>query len=456
MRKAPPITNPTYLDHNFAPVTDEVTLTDLPVTGTLPPHLDGRYLRNGPNPVQPPAPGSYHWFLGDGMVHGLRLRDGRAEWYRNRWVRSSGVAEALGEEVRVGPVHAGMDFAPNTNIIGHAGRTFALVEAGALPYELTDTLDTVGSCDFDGTLDGGFSAHPHRDPVTGELHTVSYYWGWGNRLRYTVLDPRAHIRRQIDIDVTGSPMVHDFSLTARHVVVYDLPVTFDMDVVVGYADGPTGFPYAWNADYPARVGVLPRTGDSSKVTWCEVDPCYVFHALNAYDDGNDVVVDVVRHPRMFAADRHGPNEGASVLERWRIDPSAGRVHTEVIHERSQEFPRIDERLTGQRHRFGYTVGFAIASDDVDTAQAAVFRHDLETGKTTERELPAGTSMGEVVFVANGEDAAEDDGVLMGFSHDAVTDRSALRLFDAATLDDIATVHLPVRIPHGFHGNWIPS
>ena len=123
-------TNP-YLQGNFAPVLEEVTANDLPVTGQVPEGLQGRYLRNGPNPVSPPEPSSYHWFTGDGMVHGIRLRDGRAEWYRNRWVRSTAVAQALGEEPRPGGIHAGMDFSPNTNVIGHAGRTFAIVEAGA-------------------------------------------------------------------------------------------------------------------------------------------------------------------------------------------------------------------------------------------------------------------------------------------------------------------------------------
>src|SRR3954471_8711462 len=137
-----------YLEKNYAPVREEVTITDLDVTGTLPAQLDGRYLRNGPNPVTAPDPAAYHWFSGDGMVHGVRLRDGKAEWYRNRFVRSAAVAGVLGEAVRPGPVHADMDFAANTNVIGHAGRTFAIVEAGARPYELTEELDTIGPCDL--------------------------------------------------------------------------------------------------------------------------------------------------------------------------------------------------------------------------------------------------------------------------------------------------------------------
>jgi len=116
-----------YLEGNFAPVQDEVTATDLEVTGTIPDHLDGRYLRNGPNPMHA-DPATYHWFVGDGMVHGLRLRDGRAEWYRNRWVRNAAIAAELGEPDPGGPTNEGMDSAPNTNVIGFGGRTFAIVE----------------------------------------------------------------------------------------------------------------------------------------------------------------------------------------------------------------------------------------------------------------------------------------------------------------------------------------
>src|SRR6266508_5651350 len=126
-----------YLEGHLAPVREELTATELEVTGTIPAHLDGRYLRNGPNPVVDPDPATYHWFTGTGMVHGVRLRDGRAEWYRNRWVRSAEVAAALGEEPRPGPVHADMDFAAHTHVVGQAGRTFAIVEAGFRPYELT-------------------------------------------------------------------------------------------------------------------------------------------------------------------------------------------------------------------------------------------------------------------------------------------------------------------------------
>jgi carotenoid cleavage dioxygenase len=144
-------------------------------------------------------------------------------------VRSAEVAQAMGEPVRSGPVHADMDFAANTNVIGHAGRTFAIVEAGARPYELTYDLDTIGPTDFGGTLPGGYTAHPKRDPATGELHALSYYWGWGNLVQYTVVDPAGRVRKTVDVEVGGPVSVHDMSLTERYVVIYDLPVMFSME-----------------------------------------------------------------------------------------------------------------------------------------------------------------------------------------------------------------------------------
>ena len=118
-----------------------------------------------------------------------------------------------------------------------------------------------------------------------------------------------------------------------------------------------GFPYVWNPSYPARVGVMPRDGGAADVRWFDVEPCYVFHPLNAYDDGDNVVLDVVRHPKMFATDPLGPNEGDPTLDRWTVDLAAGKVLEERIDDRGQEFPRVDERLVGRRHRYGYAAGF---------------------------------------------------------------------------------------------------
>ncbi len=477
-----------YLEANFAPVREETTAFDLEVTGALPEHLDGRYLRIGPNPIHDADPATYHWFLGDGMVHGLRLGDGAAKWYRNRYVRSADVADALGEPRRPGPLHAGFDMSPNTNVIGHAGRTFAIVEAGPRPYELTDELDTIGPCDFDGTLRGGYTAHPHRDPESGELHAVSYFWAWGNKVRYTVIGTDGLVRRTVDIPVHGAPMMHDFSLTENHVVLYDLPVSFDTKTAVSAVPAPirlqarasmaaivgrraiperlakammsssngarysaSSFPYHWDPKYPARIGIFAREGDGSDIRWYDVDPCYVFHPLNAYEDGDDFVLDVVRHPKMFDANRVGPDEGPPTLDRWTVDTRAAKVLESRLDDRPQEFPRIDERLTGRRHRYGYA-----AAAGPEGFDGAVLKHDLVTGSTQSRDFGADHQVSEFVFVASPNSNSEDDGVVMGFVYVRAEDRSDLVVLDAATLEDVATVHLPARVPQGFHGNWVPT
>ncbi len=447
-------TNP-YLQGNFAPVPEEVTETELNVIGQVPDALSGRYLRNGPNPASPPEPATYHWFTGDGMVHGIRLRDGRAEWYRNRWVRSAEVARTLGEEPRPGLVHAGMDFAANTNVIGHAGRTFAIVEAGARPYELTDELETIGPCDFGGTLDGGYTAHPKRDPLTGELYAVSYFFGWGDDIEVTILDAQARVRSTRRVAMGGPVSVHDCAITQRYIVLLDLPVTFNLEAAAGGAS----FPYRWQEDYHARVGLLPRDGESTDVVWHDVEPCYVFHPMNAFDapDGDGIVLDVVRHPSMFRTQLLGPAEGSPTLERWHLDGRGSPVKEERVDDRGQEFPRVDERRVGLPHRYGYAVAVA-ESDDILGTESVLLRHDFERGASEARSFGRRASLGEAVFVPRSDGAGESDGWVMALVHAADTGISALHILNAGDIDGEAqaVVELPQRVPAGFHGNWVPD
>jgi carotenoid cleavage oxygenase len=491
-----------YLEDFLAPVSAEVTATDLEVTGHIPEHLDGRYLRNGPNPAEEVDPATYHWFIGDGMVHGVALRDGKACWYRNRWVRSAAVCATLGEPApdRIDPRAGMLGLGANTNVLTHAGRTLALVEAGVANYELTEELDTVGTCDFDGTLAGGYTAHPHRDPSTGELHAVSYSFARGRTVQYSVIDTRGHARRTVDIEVSGSPMIHDFSLTDKYVVIYDLPVTFEpmqavaasvprwlqlparlvMQSVIGRVRTPgpiaamvnrdtrrsIGLPYAWNPHYPARIGVMPREGDNNDVRWFDIEPCYVYHPLNAYSENRDgtevLVLDVVRYSRMFDRDRRGPGDSVPALYRWTINLATGAVSTECRDDRSQEFPRINETVLGGRHRFGYAVGLdgGFLAAGRSQMSTALYKHDYATGSSTVAALDPDLLIGEMSFVPNpttdSPDSAEDDGILMGYGYHRGRDEGQLLLLDAQTLESMATVHLPQRVPMGFHGNWAPA
>jgi carotenoid cleavage dioxygenase-like enzyme len=435
-----------YLTGNYRPIAAETTAGQLPVTGHIPAGLRGRYLRNGPNPMGTLDPATYHWFTGDGMVHGVRLADGRADWYRSRWVRSRRVAEALGEQPHDGPVHGGMDFAANTNVIGHAGRTFALVEAGALPVELSYCLDTLGPTTFDGTLPGGYTAHPKRHPRTGELHAISYFAGLGHNVCYSVTGLDGRVRHATEIAVGGVVSIHDTAITERFVVVLDLPVLINMAAV---ADG-LPFPYRWDPDYQARLGLLPLFGTGEAIEWYDIDPCYVFHTLNAYDHGENVVIDLIRHDRVFAEQLNGPADASPVLERWTIDRTAGVVKREILDDRAQEFPRHDERRTGLPHRYGYSTAV--------TKRPAILKHDLLRQTTTTRRLGRGSGPAEPVFVPRTPDAAEDDGWLLCLSYDRDRDASDLLILSAADIAGTpeAIVHLPVRVPVGFHGNWIPD
>ena len=437
-----------FLEGNLAPVTEEITAFDLEVIGTLPPELDGRYLRNGPNPLGPVNAEKYHWFTGHGMVHGVRLRDGKAEWYRNRWVRNDSVADLLNEPRPPSdwPADHGQ-FAANTNVVGHAGKTFAIVEAGAPPIELSYELDTVRVSNLDGSLPHAYSAHPKKDPVTGELHVMTYWWGWGNQVQYLVVGTDGRVKRVVDIPTAGGPMIHDIAFTEKYVLVFDLPTVFNLDAAVSGAS----LPYYWDNNYDARIGLLPREGNAEDVQWISIDPCYIFHPMNAYDDGDTVVLDAARHARMFDRERRGPSEGPPTLDRWRLNTTTGKSTHQRIDDRPQEFPRINENLIGQSYRFGYTAGVGH-----HFAQDTLIKVDLHHNTTQARNDTSRYGYGEPVFIPRQGSQAEDDGYIMALRLDTDTQTSDLAIFDAQafTDDPIAVVKLPARVPNGFHGNWI--
>jgi carotenoid cleavage dioxygenase len=367
-------------------------------------------------------------------------------------VRSPDVAAALGETAPPSPYPADVQiFAANTNVIGHAGRTFAIVEAGAPPMELTADLDTIGATDLSGTLEHPFSAHPKVDPATGELHVVAYYWAWGNQIRYLTVSPDGRVTRSVDVETPGGPMVHDTAFTESYVLLFDLPVTFDLEAAMS----GVRLPYFWNPDYGARIGLLPRaTYAAADVRWFDIEPCYFYHPLNAYDlDDGRVVLDAVRHPKMFDKDKLGPNEGATRLDRWTIDPTTGKVVEETVSDISQEFPRLNETLQGRRNRYGYGATFAPGA-----GHGPALKHDLVAGTSEEHDYGKGRVTLEPVFVPRDGATAEDDGYVLSYVYDATTDRSDVVILDAQdfTGDPVATVHLPVRVPYGFHGNWVPT
>ncbi|MGW2226102.1 carotenoid oxygenase family protein [Streptomyces formicae] len=453
-------TSTPFLEGAFAPVTEELTAFDLPVTGRVPRDLDGRYLRTGPNPLGLEDPRAHHWMLGDGMVHGVRLRDGRAEWYRNRWVRSSQVAEKLGEPYP-GPVPPD-DFPCNTHVIPYKGRILAVQESGPLPYELDGELGTVRPYDFRGTLKGAFTAHTKYDAAADELHAVAYYPTW-DHVRHIMIDRTGRVAHTHKIPVADAPMMHDFALTEKYVVIVDVPITFDPAA----AEAGAIVPYIWNKRHPMRLGVMPRTGGTTR--WFEIDPVYFSHTLNAYDQGDELVLEHISMPAPFYAAGRGnggpSSTGKPTLNRWTVDLRAGRVRSTRIDDMAQEFPRVNESLVSRRHRFAYTASAAEMWRAYETVDGVppdekftncLVKQDMLRGSKQVHRFPKGAGASEPVFVPRRGARDEDDGYILSYVHDPDRGASDLVILSAQDFKGhpLARVHLPGRVPLGFHGSWV--
>jgi carotenoid cleavage dioxygenase-like enzyme len=429
-----------HLRGNYAPVPDELTTYDLPVIGAIPAELDGWYLRNGANPRTPTG----HWFLGDGMIHGVRIENGAAKWYRNRWVRTESFDNPFGVYNPDGTRNLRSSVA-NTHVVNHAGKTLALVES-SLPYQITNDLQTVGCYDFDGKLNDSMTAHPKICPTTGELH----FFGYGNlfapHVSYHRVDADGVLTVNRPVEVPALTMMHDFAMTSEHVIFMDLPIVFNLDLAI---NGKGDMPFRWDDDYGARLGVLRRDDPFGQIRWFDIDPCYVFHVANAYVDGDSIVLQAVRYPELW---RDSGGFGASgVLWSWILDLRSGTVTERQLDDRTVEFPRIDDRLAGLPARYAISVG-----------DACLVRYDLTTGAAVEHsfgspDAPGGP--GEAVFVPSPSGSGgEADGWYLAFVYDPVSDGSELVILDASDpgAEPVARIQVPRRVPYGFHGNWISN
>ncbi|MFI0420893.1 carotenoid oxygenase family protein [Spongiactinospora sp. 9N601] len=433
-----------YITGHYTPMADEITATELKVRGTLPPELNGRYFRNGHNPKPGITPS--HWFRGEGMLHGVRLADGRAEWYRNRWVKTpylDGVP-FTGTELAVS--------AAATSIIFHGGRYLALQEAN-LPWEVGAELDTIGAYDFGGKLTSAMTAHPKEDPVTGELHFFGYS-PLPPYLTYYVADASGEIVRSQVVDGSGPSLMHDFAITGEHAVFINSPVVFD------HAER-SGIPYRWHDDVPFRIGVLPRDG-AGEITWFDLDDhAAILHVTNSYVDARGRVV--LEGPRFDQASwgsswkwwvgspgyGTGPVTG-STLHRWIMDPATGKATGQALDQLTIEFPSINDARTGAVNRYSYAIAFPGAG----LTGYHTFKFDNQRGERMLLAHGEGRMPGEAVFAPAANGTAEDDGYLMTIVSDLKADASELLVLDATDLSTIAAVELPRRVPSGIHGHWI--
>ncbi|KOV67305.1 carotenoid oxygenase [Streptomyces sp. AS58] len=461
-----------HLTGCFAPVTEEVDAVDLQVDGELPADLDGVYLRNGPNPRFTPI-GSYLYPLdGDGMIHGVWLSEGRAR-YRNRFVRTPALrAEekaghalwgGLESMIVPGPDEVGDELAgvfkplPDINVVQHAGRLLALAESDC-PFRMSAGLDTLGKETFDGRLPAGITAHPKIDPTTGEMAVFCYALE-PPFLTWSLIGPDGAVRRgPTPVDGVDEPqMIHDMALTDRYLVLVLAPAYFDIAAAMS-----GGSFLAWRPERGTRVALIPR--DGGPVRWADDEAYWLWHTVNAYDAPDDgrVVLDYVQWPALSLGPGPGPAPGGAHhgLTRAVIDPAAGSVRRTRLDDTRVELPRIDDRSIGSPHRH-----LAVAADSgrvdglLPGEYDALRWYDTGSGSVTGRTWAAGDlSVGEPVFapVPGTHDSAR--GHWLTFATDRTDGTSWLLVLPAADPagGPVARVRIPVRVPLGLHGTWLPT
>ena len=467
-----------YLEGNFGPVREEVASDQLQVIGELPTDMSGMFVRTGPNP-QFEVRNTYHWFGGDGMLHGVRVANGKAT-YRNRFVRTkayerereAGAAiwnSGLGAPEIDNPNGPARGNTANTAMVWHDGRLLALWEGGD-PYEIKlPGLETIGPYNYGGKLLHAFTAHPKVDERTGEM----LFFGYNSMgmdmskgakvpfLQYSVASKAGEIVHSTPIDLPTGVMMHDFAVTERYSIFMNLPYCFSLERAMKGEDA-----FKFEPERGSHFGILPRHATQDRIKWFEAPPCYVFHTLNAFEEGDEVVLDACRmnSVSLDGIDSNkaiGPETPRMVnkdaqqhLHRWRFNMVTGAVKEETLDDAASDFPRVNDSLVGYKAQFGYTARFG--SDDGMPKADAIIKYDLATGKNVAHDHGKGRFSGEGVFVPRLGTTAEDDGWIVCYVFDEGTGGSEFVVINAQDFaaPPVARVSLPQRVPYGFHGAWI--
>ena len=443
------------------------------VEGAIPDDLDGLYVRNTENPLHQPIT-RYHPFDGDGVVHAIRFRNGTAS-YRNRFVRTEGLLaeQETGTSLWAGlaenPRHAvrtdgrtargAMKDASSTDLVVHGGEVLtSFWQCGELYRLAPDTLDTLGTTRWDGWFPPeGVSAHTKVDEATGEL----FFFNYGTEapfLHFGVVDPSGRLVHYTPVPLPGPRLPHDMAITEHFVVLNDLPMHWDEDLL------PRGIHAVKMHDKPSRLAVVPRRGGADDVRWFEADPTYVLHWTNAYEDGDDVVLEGFHQsdpsPRPDVDDDMWMFRYLAIdwmqtrLHRWRLNLRTGGVTEEHVRDEFTEFGMINGRNVGRRHRYVYAATGVPGWFLFD----GIVRHDVENGKDDRLRLPDGVYGSEVGVAPKAHATAEDDAYIVTFTTDVPNDRSECLILDARGVADgpIARLRLPERISSGTHSAWAPG
>jgi carotenoid cleavage dioxygenase-like enzyme len=462
-----------FLQGIFAPIDQEYTLEDLPITGAVPTELNGSFYRNGPNQKHSPI-GDYHLFAGDGMSHVFHITDGKVS-YCNRWIETAkyrleqeqgrAVIDPMNpfncEEGYVDFVLTDREGLANTACIWHAGKLLILEEAH-LPFEVDPkTLKSIGSYNFDGKLPRAMTAHPKVDPVSGDMVFFAYMASdtFASDMEVYRVNPQGELTDSIRIPTAYPAMVHDFVVTENYIVIPVFPLTGSMDRAI--AGGP---PLAWEPEKGASVCVIPRDDFSEeKVRWIECDPVFIFHYMNAYDENGVLTIDACQfeHAPLFPdAEGNVLPDSPPVLHRWTIDlnEDSPQVQIKKIDSYESEFPQVDPRYATKKYRYGFYT--SPEGDDGLDLYNAVARYDHQDGSVERYSFgdKATTFTSEAIFVPRSDDGPEGDGFLLSVVTDMSVGNSALYIMDAQDLSSgpVAVAQLDHRVPVGFHGGWKPT
>tara|TARA_B100000927_G_scaffold213584_1_gene174022 strand:+ start:445 stop:1794 length:1350 start_codon:yes stop_codon:yes gene_type:complete len=436
-----------HLIGNWAPVKEEITEHNLEIKGEVPRDLNGLFVRNGMNPV---SGYSDHWFFGNGMLHGIYLENGKAS-YKNRYVKTPYYENDLNVISSFGDLSASP---ANTHIVNHAGKLLALEET-SLPWELNRDLETIGVEDYKGKLNTAMTAHPRICPETGEMLFFAYSMMGEPYLYYHRVSKQGELVQTEAIEIPRPVMMHDWNITRNYVVFMDLPIVSDMDLAVS-----TGSPFGFKPECGARLGVMPRDGNNSDVRWFDIDPCFVFHSFNSFEEGNKIILYVSRQQEAMVGgfkDIYGGEKTVARLWRWIIDLENGRVSEEQLDDGACDFPRVNDNRIGLHSEYGYCMQIKTDVESL-TFGENLFKYHLESGKRTDHHLGSNVAGGEPVFAPKPGSTKEDQGWILSLVHDRNTRKSKLVIVDAEAFDQepVAEVMIPQRVPYGAHGSWIQN
>jgi carotenoid cleavage dioxygenase-like enzyme len=429
---------------NYPPVSEEVTEMKLEVEGSIPPELSGLYVRNGSN--KHTGVGE-HFFDGDGMLHGVRLQQGEALWYRNRYVDTPVYREETGG---FGPPKL-TDTTSAVSLIHHGGKLLSLGEFG-YPYEIDpEDLSTIGVHTYMDKLQTNMTAHPKVDPVNGEM----LFYGMNfveSGLTYMRANAAGELVQVETINTDAPTMMHDFSATENYVIFLQMPVAFSMFLAVT----GDGLPFRWDDSVPTRFGVMPRNGTNADVKWFDINPCFIFHTMNAFEQGDEVVLDASRYDQLWVTDSHDFSHPA-YFTRFTMNMKTGAVSESRMDDLPMEFPQLNRSTWTRPYRYGYSLSSPYANNEMSYGGATGFlRYDMQTGERVQHKLEPHYTAQEAFFVAAGK--SEEEGYLLSYVYDARENLSDLWILDATNVaaGPIAKVKLPVRVPQGFHGEWVPD